>query len=100
MSTVQPGALTVSRSLSLAVVPCAFKFSLATSRKSRLKIILISPADSPRMDAALRDFNLANVASGSKAETLTMSKCCPLCPGGFNRSAQHLLILRGEEVCH
>src|ERR1700683_3717460 len=21
-------------------------------------------------------------------------------PGGFNRSAQHLLILRGEEVCH
>src|ERR1700688_1569537 len=25
---------------------------------------------------------------------------CPLYPGGFNRSAQHLLILRGEEVCH
>ena len=24
----------------------------------------------------------------------------PLFPGGFNRSAQHLLILRGEEVCH
>src|SRR5215472_16736216 len=28
------------------------------------------------------------------------SRGCPLCPGGFNRSAQHLLILRGEEVCH
>src|SRR5262245_25033149 len=25
---------------------------------------------------------------------------CPVRPGGFNRSAQHLLILRGEEVCH
>src|SRR5262245_16822949 len=25
---------------------------------------------------------------------------CPLSGGGFNRSAQHLLILRGEEVCH
>src|ERR1700691_4199617 len=25
---------------------------------------------------------------------------CLLLPGGFNRSAQHLLILRGEEVCH
>src|ERR1700733_846461 len=24
----------------------------------------------------------------------------PLCPGGFNRSAQHLLILRGEGGCH
>jgi len=24
----------------------------------------------------------------------------PLSGGGFNRSAQHLLILRGEEVCH
>jgi hypothetical protein len=25
---------------------------------------------------------------------------CSLFDGGFNRSAQHLLILRGEEVCH
>ena len=25
---------------------------------------------------------------------------CPEFGGGFNRSAQHLLILRGEEVCH
>src|SRR5271156_3454405 len=25
---------------------------------------------------------------------------CPLYPGGFNRSAQHLLILRDEEVRH
>ena len=25
---------------------------------------------------------------------------CPLASAGTNRSAQHLLILRGEEVCH
>jgi hypothetical protein len=25
---------------------------------------------------------------------------CPLSGGGFNRSAQHLLILRDDEVCH
>src|SRR5262249_54568004 len=53
MSKVQPGALTVSRSLSLDVGPCALKFSLATSRKSRLKTTLTSRADSLRMDAAL-----------------------------------------------
>src|SRR5262249_1752531 len=53
MSKVQPGALTVSRSRRLAVGPCALKFSLATSRKSRLKTTLTSRADSLRMDAAL-----------------------------------------------
>jgi hypothetical protein len=29
-----------------------------------------------------------------------LSASCLVYPGGFNRSAQHLLILRGEEVCH
>jgi hypothetical protein len=28
-----------------------------------------------------------------------MSDQCPLYPGGFNRSTQHLLILLEEEVC-
>ena len=36
------------------------------------------------------------VISGNDASRME----CPLNPGGFNRSAQHLLILRGEEVCH
>src|SRR5262249_11061430 len=29
---------------------------------------------------ALRDFDLADVCFGSKAERLSMGKCCPLCP--------------------
>src|SRR6516164_2370971 len=38
--------------------------------------------------------------SGSKAEELKVSITSPVLPGGFNWSAQHLLILRDEEVLH
>src|SRR5215467_9650751 len=35
---------------------------------------------------------------GSKAEILDLSTRCPLYPGEFNESTQHLLILADEEV--
>src|SRR5262245_19717177 len=42
----------------------------------------------------------AGVRKWHKADMPKLSAVGPLSGGGFNRSAQHLLILRGEEVCH
>ena len=44
--------------------------------------------------------NSADFGSWPFAEILDVAANGRFQGGGFNRSAQHLLILRGEEVCH
>src|SRR5262249_39765657 len=53
----------------------------------------------PTRRAALREVDLACDRYGSGADITRSPRQCPLYPGEFNESTQHLLILADEEVC-
>src|SRR5262249_8451063 len=62
-----------------------------------------SGGDEPFRETELAALLLQSQTSATKSAQSghpETSAVCPLSGGGFNRSAQHLLILRGEEVCH
>ena len=67
------------------------------------------PHDNDALDYAYRiirelkqdkGYGALGIAMVVKDAALRVVFSIPLCAGGFNRSGQHLLILRDEEVCH